>query len=150
MFGVVYTFYTIANLIQHLGLERCELEDGGRAIFVQVVQSWARQGTKSGSSKKKGLGPKAPPRSVAPAPGSPGPSSPSLVSSFPGLACERRASPFHRLPRLSRGSAGTGGRRPVAGQRPAAPHTLPPGPRHIRTSPSALRACGLISPPLLL
>ena len=57
--------------------------------------------------------------------------------------------PFTRLPGLSMGSAGTGGRRPVAGQRPERQHTLPPGPRHIRTSPSAPRACGLISPPLL-
>lgn len=86
------------------------------------------------------------PRSQA----APAPAPCPLFPPSPAWPVNSAALPFSRLPRLSRGSAGTGGRRPVAGQRPAKQHTLPPGPRHIRTSPSALRACGLISPPPLL
>lgn len=68
----------------------------------------------------------------------------------PARPVNRAAPAFTRPPRLSTGSAGPGGRRPVAGQRPERRRTLPPGPRHIRTSPSAPRACGLISSPPLL
>lgn len=68
----------------------------------------------------------------------------------PAWPVNSAALPFTRPPRLSMGSAGPGGRRPVAGQRPERQHPLPPGPRHIRTSPSAPRACGPISSPPLL
>lgn len=68
----------------------------------------------------------------------------------PARPVNSAALPFTRPRRLSMGSAGPGGRRPVARQRPKRRRTLPPGPGHIRTSPSAPRACGLISSPPLL
>lgn len=153
LYGAVYMFYTIArqfNTTSGLGMP-WTWRWRKSYICSSSPRAGPRQGTNSGPSEKG-----TPDVShhtmwgLPMVPRNPCPSSLSFVSSSPSLACEQRGSPFHPAARLSMGSAGTGGQRPVAGQRPERQHTLPPGPRHIRTSPSAPRAYGLISPPPLL
>lgn len=149
LFGVVYTFYTIASQCNSIcGLGTLSTWGWKKSYICSSSPTLGQGRVLNQTLQKRALN--VLPRTVSPGPTQPLPRLPVFCFLFPSLACEQRGSPFHRLPRLSKGSAGTGGRRPVAGQQPDRQRTLPPGPRHIRTSPSALRACGLISPPPLL
>lgn len=127
------------------------LKDGGRALFVQIVHTRGQGRAPSPALPKKEL-PRVPLVQSEAVPGSHAvPAQPlSFVPSSRSPACEPRGSRFHPAAAPFNGLGGH--RRAASGCRATAwaPRTLPPGPRHIRTSPSAPRACGLISSPPLL